>query len=153
MQSSAWVELLRQVPEKLHQNLLVMTAVGNEIAVQDIVRLEPEYVVIRGRLAGTSDLGRAFFVPFDRVIYIGFQKPVSQTELYGMYGAVPPDRKPELQPAGQDVPKDTEKETPGEGLAAAAAHATPAQGINRMELLQRIRARAQQPGGNGLPLA
>jgi hypothetical protein len=67
MQSSAWVELLRLVPEKQHQNLVVMTAIGNEIAIQDIVRLEAEYLVIRGRLGGTSELGRAFFAPYDRI--------------------------------------------------------------------------------------
>jgi hypothetical protein len=152
MHSNAWVELLRQVPEKLHQNLLVMTAVGNEIAVQDIVQLGPEYVVIRGRLAGTSDLGRAFFVPFDRIIYIGFQKAVPPTELYGMYGAVPPAPKPEPQPTAQDDEKGSGQETPTQGPAGGATHPTPAQGINRMELLQRIRARAQQTGGHSAPI-
>jgi hypothetical protein len=153
MQNNAWVELLRQVPPKLHQNLLVMTAVGNEIAVQDIVRLEPEYLVIRGRLAGTSDLGRAFFIPFDRIIYIGFQKPVLPTELYGMYGAAPPEPRVESQPAAATAPTDAEQsDAPPAGGAGAAVHATPPQGINRTELLQRIKSRAQQAGVQGFPV-
>ena len=144
MQSSAWIELLRLVPEKQHQNLLVLTAIGNEIAVQDIVRMEPDYLVVRGRLAGTSDLGRAFFIPFDRIVYIGYQKVVPQAELYGLYGATPPERKPEARPTVEEAAKENEQATPAEARSGAGVHATPSRGINRMELLQRIEARAQQ---------
>src|SRR5437764_5972293 len=84
MQSTNWIELLRLIPEKYHDNLIVMTVDCSEISVQDIVRMEPEYVVLRGRIAGTSDTGRAFFIPYDRMTYVRFYKLVPEEILYGL---------------------------------------------------------------------
>ena len=63
MQNAAWMDLWRKVPPDKHNLLMVMTAVGSEIAIQNVLRIEQDFVVIRGRLAGSSDTGRVFFIP------------------------------------------------------------------------------------------
>ena len=147
MQNGGWVELLRLLPEKQHPNLILMTADGSEVAVQNLIRLESEYVVLRGRVAGTSDTGLAFFIPYDRIVFARFQKPVAEEVVYGLYGMTPPEAKPAEAPAPDADPaageakqeKPSEPGTPEEG-------ATPAHGVNRKDLLDRLRSRVQQAG-------
>jgi hypothetical protein len=155
MQNGAWVEMLRLLPEAQHPNLLVMTADGSEVFVSDVVRMEPEYLVLRGRVAGTSDTGLAFFIPYDRIAFVRLQKSVPEELIYGLYGLKPPERK---------VEAEAPPEEPAEGTDQAAA--TPMDGVSRQELLERLRLRRQQspssrptpvdgtqrlrsPGGNG----
>jgi hypothetical protein len=142
MENGGWVDLLRLVPEKLHDKLLLMTADGSEVAVQNLIRLEPQYVVLRGRIAGTSDTGLAFFIPYDRIAFVRFLKPVPEAVIYGLYGVTPPEAPPV-----EATPKPGT--AAGEGQAgegeAPAAQATPAQGINRKELLERLRNRLKPP--------
>ena len=52
MDNQAWRDLIGLVPQKQHNKLVIMTYVGVEILVQDLVRVQEDYLVIRGRLAG-----------------------------------------------------------------------------------------------------
>ena len=143
MQSGGWVELLRLLPEKQHDNLILMTADGSEVAVQNLIRLESEYVVLRGRVAGTSDTGLAFFLPYDRIVFARFQKPVAEELVYGLYGMTPPEPKPaEVPPPEAEGAKEEKPPEPPNPEAGA----TPAHGVNRKELLDRLRSRVQQVG-------
>src|SRR5262245_58990547 len=85
MHSAPWIALLRRIPPALHDSLAVMTTVGTEITIQAFVRVEEEYLVIRGRLAGTTDTGRVFFVPFDQINYLGFTREVKEPEILALY--------------------------------------------------------------------
>jgi hypothetical protein len=142
MQSTAWLELFRLIPETDRDKLLLMTADGSEVFVSDIVRLEPEYVVIRGRVGGTSDTGIAFFIPYDRITFARFQKAVSEEKVYGLYGLKPPEvvRKA----------AEAEKATAAEGAdakpdgEAAGSPPTPSGGVDRTQLLERLRQRTQK---------
>jgi hypothetical protein len=136
MQSSGWVELLRLLPEKQHPNVILMMADGSEVAVQNLIHLDADYVVLRGRVAGTSDTGLAFFLPYDRIVFVRFQKPVPEEVVYGLYGLTPPEAKP------AEAPKEEE---PAEAPKPADL-ATPAHGVNRKDLLDRLRSRVQQVG-------
>src|SRR5262245_51250657 len=78
MQSAVWVGLLQQVPWEQRQRLMVVTNVGAEIAIQDIVQMANEYLVLRGRLAGTNDAGRLFLIPFDQITYISSQDAIRE---------------------------------------------------------------------------
>src|SRR5260370_35144676 len=86
MQASAWMALLRLVPPAHHNNLMLTIANGTEMAVNSIVRAEKEYLVIRGRLTGTTEGGGFFFVPFDQIKYLGFQRPGKEAEVRAMDG-------------------------------------------------------------------
>ena len=138
MQNGGWADLLRLIPENLHDRLVLMTADGSEVAVQDFIRLEREYLVLRGRVAGTSDTGLAFFIPYDRIVFARFYKPVPEDVVYGLYGLTPPERKP------VEGPQEAKEEKPPE--PAEAAPAAPAGNVNRKELLQLLRNRVHQTG-------
>jgi hypothetical protein len=57
------------------QSVLVLV-LGNreEIAIDQVVRFEQTYAVFRGRVAGTDNEGRAFFVPYEHMCYLRVEK-------------------------------------------------------------------------------
>jgi hypothetical protein len=85
MQSSMWAALLRHIPGEQHNNLMLVTAGGTEIAIQGILRIDHQFVALKGRLAGSQDSGRVFFIPFSHIDYLGFQKPVKDVEFREMF--------------------------------------------------------------------
>jgi|SRR5579884_3648204 len=80
MRSTAWADLLRHIPANLHDNLCLVTAGGVEIAIQAILRVDHEFLAIRGRLSGSTDAGRVYFIPFARIDYVGFLREVKADE-------------------------------------------------------------------------
>ena len=52
MQSHVWTTLLRQIPAEKHDCLMIMTTSRVEINLQAVLRLDADYLAIRGRLAG-----------------------------------------------------------------------------------------------------
>jgi hypothetical protein len=105
MQSAAWAELLRLIPPALRENLSLTTSTGAEIALQNIVRADRDYLVIRGRVTGTTDGIGLFIIPFDRLSHLTFQKSVSEADVRALF-----------EGAGQSpasVPS-TDNSTPGE---------------------------------------
>jgi hypothetical protein len=161
MQGAVWTELLGRIPERQWNQLVVMTTAHVEIAVQEFVRMEEEYVAIRGRLAGSSDTGRLFFVPYDRIAYLGIQKAITDPEIVEIYGSAPPARVATAQPgapgeAEKTAPSEPEPEPeseplpPSEGLRGMT-NLTPTVMPNRTELLERIRSRSKAGGGQTPP--
>jgi hypothetical protein len=147
--------LLRLVTPTQRDNLVLTTSSGLEIAVQTVIRAENEYVVVRGRQTRTADGGGVFFVPYDQIHFMGFQKPVKEMDIRALYGEVV---SPE---ASQETPPETEPAPPAEAVpppsaepAAAppapvpgAAGTTPRPGSpNKAVLLERLRSRRQEAG-------
>src|SRR5690349_210944 len=90
MKAASWKALLRLIPREHHHNLMLTTTIGIEFAIQAILRVDDEYVLVRARLSGSTDTGRSFFVPYDQINYLGFQRAVSEEILYGYFGETPP---------------------------------------------------------------
>lgn len=151
MRHSAWIDLLRLVTARQRHNMMVMTSGPAEIAIHEILRLEEEYLVIRGRLGGTNNEGRIFFVPYDQLIYVGLQKPVRPADVAALYDPSLPvevPSPPESAEAAAEPPEETEAAGDPEPAAPSATpHETPTASPKRAELLERIRARKQ----NGMP--
>jgi hypothetical protein len=166
MQSAEWIALFRRVPANLHDQLSIVTTIGTQITIQEIFGLEETYMVIRGRLAGSTDAGLVFFVPYDQINYAGFRKPMKETQVKALFGA--PPAEPVAQPAAAPEPPpepvaDVAPEPPAEAAPAPeaeepAAPAEPATAAAPMPgkaaLLERLRARmkgndkaAPQPPG------
>jgi hypothetical protein len=165
MQSAGWIGLLERIPPAQHDNLMLMTSTGIEIALQGILRLEEEFVVVRGRLSGT-DLGRIIFLPFNQISYLGFQKAVKEAEFRAMFGETGPapaaaGPKPEPGAAAAPEPKPAESApAPVPAPPAAAplpdtAPASPAEGPpssgrvrlpDKKAILERLRSRSQMGG-------
>jgi hypothetical protein len=118
MQNSAWIDLFRRIPPEQHNTLAIVTSVGIEIAIQTLVRIEEHFVVIRGRLAGTTDTGRAFFIPYSQINYLGFVQEIKEPQLRALFGEAPPPADPER--------KATAASTEPAPAQPAAAEATPA---------------------------
>ena len=88
MQASSWAALLRQIPPEQHDQLMVVTGSGVEIALNNILRVGAEFVAIKGRLAGSQDAGRVFFLPYSNIDYFGFQKEVKESEFEALFGTL-----------------------------------------------------------------
>jgi hypothetical protein len=166
MQSAAWAALLRHIPPEAHGNLMVVTLSGTEIALQSILRIDHEFLAFKGRLAGSQDAGRLFFLPFAQIDYLGFQQPVKDTEYQEMFGTleVPAPVAPLPATALPDplATAEADPEPPAPAPEAApepvepAPPAAPSQAGRtsapiKSAVLERFRARAQQPGSGVRP--
>jgi hypothetical protein len=86
MQNDAWVKILRHIPAAEQGKLMLVTTSGTEIAVQCFLRIDPECLAFKGRLAGSTDGGRVFFIPYARIDYFGYQQPVKESDFQELFG-------------------------------------------------------------------
>ena len=104
MRGSVWATLLRCIPPEHHNILMLVTRCGPEIALQNILRLDDEILAIRGRLAGSQDSGRLYFVPLDNIDYFGFNRMVKDEEYVALFGNYqPPLEAAPAPPAGAGI--------------------------------------------------
>jgi hypothetical protein len=85
MTNADWIDMLRLIPPEQHNILVLMTNTGIELSAETIFRLEPSYLVVRGRLSGNNDGGRVFFVPYDQITYINLNRVVSENDVRRLY--------------------------------------------------------------------
>lgn len=133
MRGSAWVALLKRFPPAEQEKLMVVTGVGIEVAIQQILIIQEDYMLIRGRLAGSSDTGRVFIIPYDHIDHFGWQKPMKEEEITAIFpetgaalGAprvVTPAEAPATRQAPTPAPVPTAEAAPGLSPAAAEAPA------------------------------
>jgi len=81
MIESTWANLLANMPGEWRDTLVVKTMTGTEISVQSIVRIDSNLLVIRGRVAGTTDQGQLYFVPLERLETVCIQRPPKEDEV------------------------------------------------------------------------
>jgi len=153
MLGSSWVALLAKIPPDQADNLLFITNNGTGIAVKGIVRAESEYVIVRGRLLGTTEEGGGFFfVPYDQLNYVGFQRLIKEAVIHSMYegqpaasltaAAAPPASGEVAAPEGAPTPSPAHAPTPPPVTAPAAGSVhPPGTTPGKAALLERLRAR------------
>jgi hypothetical protein len=145
MQSAAWIGLLKRFPPAQQDSLMLLTTIGTEITIQAFLRLEEEYLVFRGRVAGTTDTGRVFFIPYDQINYLGFHKAVKEADVYALYGeepplAVPPPPVEEAVACAAPLPETSP--VPAAAAEPASPPEPPAEKQpSKVVLLERLRAR------------
>jgi hypothetical protein len=144
MNNAAWMELFQLVPAHLRHKVMLMTRTGVELAVQEFLRLEETYILIRGRVAGTSDTGRVFFVPYEQVCYAGFSHQMKREEVEAIYGDRPPAAvlAPLDKPEAAEAPAEMAGEAPAEEAPAERPKPAPLSAPKKSELLQRLRSRS-----------
>ncbi len=154
MRREECVELFKRIPEVYHAQVNLILHNQAVISVDQIARFEPVYLVFRGREGGTTDEGRAFFVPYEEIAYFRLERVVRLGELKQMYGETgyvdaedrlsTPDPKEQLD-APAKLPVDTQTPAP----AGSTVPQDPAS-IAKQNLLDRIRAtRANIAGTTG----
>jgi hypothetical protein len=108
MQAAEWSELFAKFPAEYQEILMLATNNGVELAVQQILRMDENYVLIRGRLGGTTDANRIFVVPYHYLSFVYFTQPVSNERLKPVFGDLRGDA---LEPTGREHEALDEVET------------------------------------------
>jgi hypothetical protein len=138
MHGSVWVALMRQIPPEQQNQYMLMTRSGVEIAIQSLLRVEPHLVILKGRLAGSQEAGRIFFLPYHNIDFVGSAQPMTDSDFNETFGSLV---FPEALPA---PPPDTiEVSTTNVQDPAAPARPSSPQGTNpaiRSEVLERFRS-------------
>lgn len=156
MHSSGWVAIFRHIPVEHQNRFMLVTATGQEISVQSFLRIEQELVVVKGRLAGSQDAGRVFFIPYAHLDYFGYSQPVKDEEFNALFGTLSMSGEGEAVVPAAEAPETTVAAPPrpeanGNGLAAVAAEVngtgaarppgSEGRAVIRSEVLERFRAR------------
>lgn len=151
MRREECVDLFKKIPEVYHPQVNLVLRNQFTLSVDMVVRFEPLYIVFRGREGGTTDEGRAFFVPYEEIAYIRLERLVRLSELKQMYGETgfvdAEDRLSanEQKEQGDEIkPSATVTPPPGSNVPLDPAS------IAKQNLLERIRAtRASVAGTTG----
>jgi hypothetical protein len=151
MHDSAWMKLLRHIPASDQSKLMLVTSSGTEITIQCILRIDPECLALRGRLAGSTDSGRVFFVPYAHIDYFGFQQPLKEAEFHELFAS--------LDELAAAAPAEPPPAPPAVALDSAAppkppANPTPPRGpsVIKSTVLEKFRARSiSNPGTQNRP--
>lgn len=162
MTNEEWIDLIQLFPPQFHDNLVLTTQNGKEINVQFILRIEREYLVVRGRAAGSTDEGRPFFVPYDQITFIGMYRPVKDAQVLELYGQTMPtaDEGPQemaaapavAEPPPEVKPQVVEKPTPRPAPPAPTPAPAPTPtGLrpslaNKAAILERLRSTGRGAG-------
>jgi hypothetical protein len=146
MQNSAWISILRQIPAEQLNNLMLVTSAGTEIAIQTLLRIDAEFVAVKGRLAGSQDAGRVFFIPYANIDYFGFQSAIKEAEFQEMFSSLPQGTV--SAPSESDAPL----EAPVAFAPSASLPKPPDSGLVRVPgpiksaVLERFRSRVTSAG-------
>lgn len=150
MHGSAWVELLRRIPADHHDKIVLNTGAGTEVNLQTVLRTEGHYLVIRGRLAASTDAGRVFFVPYEQIRLLGFREAISEAKVAEWFGGPAP--APASSEAGHTMLSTQLPAVPlapgSNGSASAPQPASsPALSPAKAALLERLRRARLGPEG------
>ena len=91
-----WPKVFRSFRPEDYKLLVVTTATGLEVAVQDLSRVEEDLVMIRGRISGTADNGRLFILPYEQLSNVYVNRFVRTEEVELFSPNVTPERKMEV---------------------------------------------------------
>lgn len=139
------VDLFSKIPEHYHAQVNLILRGQGMITVDVVVRFEEHYLVLRGREQGSTDEGRAFFVPYEELAYFRIERVLKLSELKTMYGEENVVDSEDLlgrqlaeSQADEDKELDDVTQTPAPVVPLGAPQDPAA--IARQNLLERIRA-------------
>jgi len=137
------VDLFAKIPDVYHPQVNLILRGQGMITVESVVRFEPHYVVLRGREQGSTDEGRAFFVPYEELAYFRIERALKVSELKRMFGESgvvdTEDILGQQLEAEQAEEEANNEDTQTPAPAVAMAPQDPAS-IAKQNLLERIRA-------------
>lgn len=137
MLAGSWQLLFRHLPPEQHSRFTLVTANGTEIAIQQILRIEADFSIIKGRLMGSQESGRVFIVPYASIDTFSFTNSVRDSEVAELFDSIQfDDSLPHLS-----IPDPIADGTGENGSGSQSAI--------RSEILERFRN--ARPGSNGPP--
>lgn len=142
MNNLDWIEMFRVIPPEQQGQIVIVLQNGTELTIDTFFRFEPHFLVARGRVAGTLEENRAFFIPYNQMLYYRLERSIKLEELEQIFGGRP-----------EQIPAVTEVIAPPV-VASIAAATVPApmvgeQTATRNALLERIRAARATQSPNG----
>lgn len=90
MHTSGWIELLRLVPPEMHDGLVILMQNALEFNIQQILRLEEQFMVCRGRMVGSTDSGLVLLLPYDQMTCVAHTKSVREEYINSWFGGREP---------------------------------------------------------------
>jgi hypothetical protein len=151
--NEAWIALFRRIPTELQENLALGLTTGAEIVVQKIVKLDADFMIIRGRLAGTQDTGRLVMVPYPQLTFVAIARILKDPEIEAIFGkgaapAVVEMPTPEAEaPAAAETP--AEPAPVSEPPPPVAPPKKPPTQVSKSVLLAKVRERLKEPRSHG----
>jgi hypothetical protein len=147
MQSAAWVKLFRHIPADEQGQLMLVTTSATEIAIQCFLRIDPECIALKGRLAGSQDAGRVFFIPYSQIDYVGYQQPLKESDFHERFGNLDlPDEVAVVEPS-RTAAEPADSPEPAPATESAPPNGTPTSGARnplaiKSTVLEKFRARS-----------
>jgi hypothetical protein len=97
MLEGGWLQVLQRIPSQYLDTISLVSVTGAEIVIQQVFRIEGDFIVVRARTAGTLDGGRVMVVPYSQVDFLAFNRKMGEDEVMAIFGAP-------FQPMGAAVP-------------------------------------------------
>jgi hypothetical protein len=85
MIDAVWLHVLQQIPPDYRDAISIVTVTGAELVVQQIFKLERDFMVLRARTAGTMDTGRTIICAYAQIDFVGFNKKMSEEEVMTIF--------------------------------------------------------------------
>ena len=145
MQRDTLYDLLTKIPKFDISKTVLTLRFNASITLDLVVRFEEHYLVVRGREAGTNDDGRAFFVPYDEIVFVKLDRTVKLSELQTMYGEKVTNEDESILDREADIAAEAKHSADGKPGPKDIAVTTPAPAMDpaaiaKQNLLARIRA-------------
>ncbi len=80
MHGNSWIGFFLRLPPELRDGLILSLSTGMEIIAQGFVRVDQEFLILKGRLAGTQDQGRIVVLPYSQLVYCAFARKLTDEE-------------------------------------------------------------------------
>jgi hypothetical protein len=91
MIDAVWVQVLQRIPADYYDSLAVITVTGAELVIQQIFKIERDFMVMRARTSGTGDLGRTVIIAFSQIDFVAFNKKMTEEEVLKVFGEPMPE--------------------------------------------------------------
>jgi len=127
-----WASLFDRIPVTLHSSVNLVL-VNGEVSVDQFVAFTPEFVALRGRVSGTTDEGRGFFIPYHQIVYARIEQDLKGSEIGAFFDGTPINTTP--------IPPPPPTEAEAEATANAAGK------TNILEMIRTARAGGGKPPG------
>jgi hypothetical protein len=151
MHNHVWAAVVSHIPAEVQDKLMMITLGGTEICLQSFLRIDREFMVVKGRLSGSQEAGRIFFIPYAQIDYLGTQQPWKDSEYEEVFGGlvtpadqvVPAPRTPaaERPPSVVGLPTGGCNPTTSAATTDAPGSGSGVRPVVRSVVLERFRAR------------
>lgn len=85
MTRDEWMSMFRNFPEEEHGKLVLVLKNGTDICIDTIFRFEQNFLIIRGRMGGTIEEARGFFIPYEQMLYVRIERIMKLDDLEKMF--------------------------------------------------------------------